>query len=59
MEIIDRIKEKTKSSTTIQTIDIISLKAVISFSQTSKISNNNIFLLHLSNLLQKTITPIL
>ena len=56
MQTTDRIREKAKSSITIQTATNISLRAITSSSKAPVISNNNSSFLRLSNILWRTIT---
>ena len=56
MQATDRIKEKAKSSTTVQTTAKIPLKAVIFSSRAPTILNKNTSFLCLSNTLQGSIT---
>ena len=57
MQATDRIRKKAKSSTTVQTIAKVPLKAVIFFSRAPAIPNKNTSFLHLFNTLRGSITP--
>ena len=57
MQATDRIREKAKSSTTVQTTTKVSLRAVTFSSRVPAIPNNNTSFSRLSNTLQGSITP--
>ena len=51
MQATDRIKEKAKSSTTVQTTAKVPLRAITFFSRAPAVSNKKTSFLHLSNTL--------
>ena len=57
MQATDWIREKAKSSTTVQTTANVPLKAITSSSRAPIISNNNTTFSRLSNTIRGTITP--
>ncbi len=57
MQATDRIREKAKSSTTVQTTANVPLKTVIGSSRALVVPNKNTSFLRLSNTLRRSITP--